>query len=116
QWIYKDSSYMRWASNENMLLWIKGNPGSGKSVLIKSLHARREQARDRQSTFMLKFFFNARGIQKERTIFGLYLALMHDLLRQDHILMAEFLPLYVRKARQHSKTAGLVKRDKVVSA
>lgn len=116
QWIYKDPSYMRWAANENMLLWLKGRPGSGKSVLMKSLHASREQARDRRSTFMLKFFFNARGIQKERTIFGLYLALMHDLLSQDNILMAEFLPLYVRKTRQHSKTVEFVERDEVVSA
>ncbi|KAF7507882.1 hypothetical protein GJ744_010046 [Endocarpon pusillum] len=80
-----------------MLLWIKGRPGSGKSVLMKSLYASREQARDRRSTFMLKFFFNARGIQKERTIF-------------------EFLPLYVRKTRPHGKTVESVKRDEVVSA
>ena len=73
-WILEDKRYQAWRAREelyksNSLLWIKGKPGSGKSTLMKFLC-------DRTSTFpnaiRIVFFFNARGVELEKTLLGLY--------------------------------------------
>ncbi|EXJ73366.1 uncharacterized protein A1O5_03126 [Cladophialophora psammophila CBS 110553] len=97
QWIYSTAAYCSWDAKTTNLLWIKGNPGSGKSTLMKGLRARRSQAASASSTLFLQFFFNARGAIFEKTPTGLYLALMYSLLLQSPILKCEFLPRFLEK-------------------
>lgn len=97
EWIYKDPLYCLWSVEPNRLLWIKGKPGSGKSILMKSVCGRRKEAAKETSTLLLNFFFNARGATVEKSPVGLYVTMMNDLLRQSRLLMCEFLPTFLNK-------------------
>ncbi|KAH6881171.1 hypothetical protein B0T10DRAFT_411340, partial [Thelonectria olida] len=35
EWLLEDSQYQAWMNKPRGLFWIKGNPGAGKSVLMK---------------------------------------------------------------------------------
>jgi ankyrin repeat protein len=62
------------------LLWIKGNPGIGKSTLMKFLFEEaRRKARGDASQITLSFFFLARGTDLEKSVIGLYRSLLHQL-------------------------------------
>jgi ankyrin repeat protein len=60
--------------------WIKGKPGSGKSIMMKFLfsHAKKTM----RGSIVLSFFFNARGEILEKTTSGLYRALVLQLLEK----------------------------------
>ena len=58
--------------------WIQGNPGTGKSTLMKLLFEVAElNAKDDPSQIMLSFFFLARGTVEEKSTTGLYRSLLH---------------------------------------
>ncbi|CAN9313452.1 unnamed protein product [Alternaria alternata] len=40
EWLWNHNEYMGWESASSAVLWIEGKPGSGKSVLAKSLQRR----------------------------------------------------------------------------
>ena len=94
-WIYQDPVYCLWEAQQHALLWIKGHPGSGKSVLIKSLYS--TWKRMPISSLHLCFFFNARGAAIEKTPLGLYITLLHDLLGRMPVVLCEFLPRFLEK-------------------
>ncbi|KAI1444672.1 hypothetical protein F5Y02DRAFT_389498 [Annulohypoxylon stygium] len=92
-WMLESTQYKEWvdpaeASMYNRILWIKGKPGVGKSTLMNYLYE--------QSTGMLpgmkksSFFFNARGVELEKTTSGLYRALLWDILRNYKDLVTVF--------------------------
>ncbi|KAL3593178.1 hypothetical protein FPOAC2_07472 [Fusarium poae] len=82
QWLFENPVYGSWRTSPNpsdRLLFIKGNPGSGKSVLMK------EAVRDMQSTSNEKFasasfFVNARGRPLDHSTIGLLRSLLCQLL------------------------------------
>ncbi|KAJ5142357.1 hypothetical protein N7526_003352 [Penicillium atrosanguineum] len=39
-WIWSNKGYQRWKESESGVLWVEGKPGSGKSVLAKTLQRR----------------------------------------------------------------------------
>ncbi|OTB06173.1 hypothetical protein M426DRAFT_9990 [Hypoxylon sp. CI-4A] len=78
-WILDTDTYKDWVSSTGAhshhgFFWIKGKPGSGKSVLVKFLF--NESAHNMPDTTKFSFFFNARGEELERTTLGLYRALL----------------------------------------
>lgn len=82
-WIVETPQYTNWR-DENLredhhgVLWIKGNPGSGKSTLMKyALEV--AETRDCNEA-IVSFFFNARGQPIERSTEGMYRALLHQIL------------------------------------
>lgn len=96
-WIYEELEYQRWISNEKLLLWIKGHPGSGKSVLMKSIFKRRQEELDGLSTILLRFFFNARGSSMERSSEALYRTLLRSLMLESDVLSCEITTSYLLK-------------------
>jgi hypothetical protein len=61
-------------------LWIKGNPGTGKSTLMKLLFEEAKlNAKGDSSQITLSFFFLARGTVEEKSTTGLYRSLLHQL-------------------------------------
>ncbi|KAI0532365.1 hypothetical protein GGR58DRAFT_490623 [Xylaria digitata] len=61
-------------------LWIKGNPGTGKSTLMKLLFEEAKlNAKGNSSQITLSFFFLARGTVEEKSTEGLYRSLLHQL-------------------------------------
>lgn len=59
-------------------LWIKGKPGTGKSISMKYLYQNAVRAKGR---LVLKFFFNARGNKLEYSTDGMYRSLLWQLLK-----------------------------------
>ncbi|KAI0450702.1 ankyrin [Xylaria acuta] len=83
QWLLKHRSLKSWADPSQMdthhgFLWIKGKPGTGKSISMKYLC--QNAARTKIGSIVLRFFFNARGTQREHSTEGMYRSLLWQLI------------------------------------
>lgn len=84
RWFLTKPEYLKWQtfsqrSDHGGFLWIKGNPGTGKSTLMKFLfETAKLDAKGDSSQMMLSFFFLARGAIEEKTTTGLYRSLLHQ--------------------------------------
>ncbi|KAI1636262.1 hypothetical protein F4809DRAFT_391707 [Biscogniauxia mediterranea] len=99
KWFLAQPAYVSWLdparyNEHNGLLWIKGNPGTGKSTLMKYLLS---QAQKANMSLTLSFFFNARGEDLEKNTRGMYQSLLLQLLERDPTLQLEC----CRKIRPH---------------
>lgn len=85
RWFLTESKYQSWKnvaqqSEHGGFLWIKGNPGTGKSTLMKHIFEETKvSSQDDPSRITLSFFFLARGTAEEKTTMGLYRSLLHQL-------------------------------------
>ncbi|KAF7953346.1 hypothetical protein EAE96_006556 [Botrytis aclada] len=85
RWFLTKSEYLSWndvskRQDHQGFLWIKGNPGTGKSTLMKLLFEEAKlKTKGDFSKITLSFFFLARGTIEERTTTGLYRSLLHQL-------------------------------------
>jgi ankyrin repeat protein len=93
KWFLECPEYLQWMDpieldKHHGFLWIKGNPGTGKSTLMKfaAAHARRKGA-DRE---VISFFFNARGEHLEKSTVGTYRSLLLQLLEKFPRLVRVF--------------------------
>ncbi|KAL1625230.1 hypothetical protein SLS54_003318 [Diplodia seriata] len=77
-WILADPRYTDWVRSTHGMLWIKGNPGAGKSTIMKHLWATMQQNVHKE--LVSSFFIHGRGIQLQKTLLGLYRALLNNLL------------------------------------
>jgi hypothetical protein len=82
-WIVESPEYVRWREESSRLehhgvLWIRGNPGSGKSTLMKHI-LKVAMERDKRKS-IISFFFNARGQSLEKSAEGMYRSLLYQLL------------------------------------
>ncbi|RYP93832.1 hypothetical protein DL770_000028 [Monosporascus sp. CRB-9-2] len=87
-WFLEREEYRQWLDLQNLkhhhgFLWIKGKPGSGKSILMKFLEARTKQsvAKDPNRLFA-SFFFYAPGSHLEKSTLGLYRSLLWQLFQK----------------------------------
>ncbi|KAJ5887721.1 hypothetical protein N7495_007762 [Penicillium taxi] len=80
KWLLSNETLIYWTRQHRGLLWIRGKPGSGKSTLMK--YALREiPAIYDANTMVISFFFHGRGQELQKTPYGLYRSLIHQLLR-----------------------------------
>lgn len=85
RWFLAGPQYKSWKDatrqpDHGGFLWIKGNPGTGKSTLMKYLFEEAKlEAKGDPSLITLSFFFLARGTDEEKTPTGLYRSLLHQL-------------------------------------
>ncbi|KAH8658829.1 heterokaryon incompatibility protein-domain-containing protein [Tricladium varicosporioides] len=85
RWFITKPEYTSWNDvaqkpDHSGLLWIKGNPGTGKSTLMKFLFEKtKDTAKGDPSQITLSFFFLARGTAEEKSTTGLYRSLLHQL-------------------------------------
>lgn len=86
EWVTRRSDYEKWLVSDNLegndgFFWIKGNPGTGKSITMKFLYqTTQKQFKRTQEKVVLSFFFNARGNDMEKSTAGLYRSLLFSLL------------------------------------
>jgi ankyrin repeat protein len=85
RWLLDRPEYKDWlspekASEHHGFLWIKGNPGTGKSTIMKFALA--STKRTMPEAIFIKFFFNARGDELEKTVLGMYRSLLFQLLSE----------------------------------
>jgi ankyrin repeat protein len=81
------------------VLWIKGNPGTGKSTLVK--HTLRHCGQNFKDHIVAAYFFNARGDRLEKTPLGMLRSLSYQLLRQESSLYGRFVPKFRDKLQKH---------------
>ncbi|KAK5057648.1 hypothetical protein LTR84_011649 [Exophiala bonariae] len=103
QWIADHPSYKDWASHRRLeeshgLLWIKGKVGSGKSTIIKHIFQNTPAEACR-----VGFFFNARGGTEEKNSYGLFKALLHQVVMNFPQLSTILIEKYKLKKRQSGK-------------
>lgn len=79
KWILSHPACAKWMKLEHKFFWIKGKPGSGKSVLIKYLDQHVTRWLKKSNAIGLYFYFNARGEQLEKSFMGLYRSLLVQL-------------------------------------
>ncbi|KAL8364545.1 hypothetical protein RB595_003703 [Gaeumannomyces hyphopodioides] len=85
KWFLAQPEYMGWqdesrAAGNNGVLWIKGNPGTGKSTLMKYLLERAKNGL--RANRVVSFFFNARGNDLEKSTAGMYRHLLSQVLQK----------------------------------
>lgn len=86
-WIVERKDYKQWLESDNLkacdgFFWIKGNPGTGKSITMKFLYQKlQRQLRHvkMKKKLVISFFFNARGNDFEKSTLGLYRSLLFNL-------------------------------------
>lgn len=103
QWLFETPEYKRWLDPAMRrrhlgLLWIKGNPGAGKSTIMKC--AVRHAGDPQRDHRVLSFFFNARGGALEKSTEGMYRALLHQVAKELPPLRD---PIPPAKLRQFNK-------------
>ena len=86
EWLLQHPAYVDWMDPDKLhqhrgFLWINGKPGAGKSTLMKFAHAYADRERP-EIEILVSFFFNARGDELERSIIGMYRALLFQLLNK----------------------------------
>ena len=88
RWFLTIPKYISWNNpaqrpHHGSFLWIKGNPGTGKSTLIKFLFEEAKfTTKDDSSQITLSFFFLARGTVEEKSTTGLYRSLLYQLFKR----------------------------------
>lgn len=103
QWLTDHPYYKAWASHRRLeeshgLLWIKGKVGSGKSTIIKHIFLNTPSKACRMG-----FFFNARGGTEEQNSYGLFKALLHQVVTNFPHLSTTLIERYKLKKRQSGK-------------
>ncbi|KAJ3487307.1 hypothetical protein NLG97_g6439 [Lecanicillium saksenae] len=83
KWLLRTPEYLEWlnpakAVEHHGFLWIKGNPGAGKSTLMK--FALDNAQRNKQN--IVSFFFNARGEDLEKSTIGMFRSLLVQIFEQ----------------------------------
>ncbi|KAK7413481.1 hypothetical protein QQX98_007629 [Neonectria punicea] len=87
KWLLRTPQYRDWLNarpspqaNPSGFFWIKGKPGTGKSVMVKFLFSEAKRTINSTNTILISFFFNARGSELEKSTLGLYRSLLLQLL------------------------------------
>ncbi|KAF2995238.1 hypothetical protein E8E13_002798 [Curvularia kusanoi] len=85
EWLLTHPVFLKWRNSSCGLFWVKGNPGVGKSVLMKfAVDSLRKSDR---AEIVLSYFVYGQGTELQRTPLGILRAILSDLLRQlpDHL-------------------------------
>jgi hypothetical protein len=79
EWILVHRSYKTWLHEPHGLLWIKGNPGAGKSTVMAYLFQTYDELKAKTNGIVISFFFHARGSSLQQTKVGMFRCLLHQL-------------------------------------
>jgi NACHT domain len=110
-WIFQEPrlKFQRWIQGESGIYWIRGKPGSGKSTLMKFLHAddRTREYMNNQTdgswVASVWFFFYGRGSRIQKSFEGLLYSILHQVISQKEQLAQLILPLYTQMTEVQRK-------------
>ncbi|KAF8511826.1 hypothetical protein BU17DRAFT_96885 [Hysterangium stoloniferum] len=93
-WILKHETYKQWLGRRQGFLWIKGNPGAGKSTVLKDASGDVEAAR--HDEVVASFFFFRHGDPTQNSLISFFRSLLHQILDKD-------LPALEKLTERHRK-------------
>ncbi len=101
-WLLRSQDFQDWAQRKRVdehhgFFWIQGNPGSGKSTLMKKAHLHIQALSQDPTSVVAPFYFNARGSEIERSPTGLFRTLLYTLCQHISALRAHVMEIYRRK-------------------
>ena len=101
-WLLQSQDFKDWAQRKSFhhhhgFFWIQGNPGSGKSTLMKKAYSHIQDLSQDLTSIISAFFFNARGDEIEKSPAGLFRTLLHYLCQHISALRARVMKQYYRK-------------------
>src|ERR1700761_1030169 len=96
-------SFRGWYSTDenqapSRLIWLKGEPGSGKSTLMKTSYLRK--AEQDLNTNVAAFFFDSSGTKLQKSPTGLWQSLIYQLCQQDKTVLTGMLKRYLDRVKQ----------------
>ena len=84
KWIFCDPQYCGWRDEPGpAVLWLQGNPGTGKSTLMKQIHHRLGKEGEVSRAVVASFYYNARGGKVETSHTHMLQALLYQILLQE---------------------------------
>ena len=86
------------------MLWIKGNPGAGKSTVLKHALETAEQE-TKKGIILAWFFFHGRGAPMQKNLLGFFRSLLHQILQKSRELLSKFTSLYKYRCETEGKFA-----------
>ena len=103
-WLLERQNFRDWIKGMRVdehrgFFWIQGNPGSGKSTLMKKVYLHVKACHQDPSSVIAAFFFNARGNDIEKSPTGLIRTLLHTLCQRISALRNRVVKAYVAKRR-----------------
>ncbi|OPB44877.1 hypothetical protein A0O28_0090150 [Trichoderma guizhouense] len=101
EWVFEMPLFRGWydrIEHDNGLLWVKGNPGTGKSTLMKHIL---EHCQTKEDYVIAAYFFNARGTELEQTPLGMLRSLLFQLLEHEPSYYDALLPIFRKKQEDH---------------
>ncbi|KAK1241852.1 hypothetical protein MKX07_007675 [Trichoderma sp. CBMAI-0711] len=104
-WIFDTEQFLKWHSraefcSHNGVLWVKGNPGTGKSTLMKHIFENCER-KFFEKHLIAAHFFNARGDSFEQTPLGMLRSILYQLVDQEPSIYEHFVPMFREKQRKY---------------
>ena len=106
-WLYeRQTDLSTWLDNGAGIYWIRGKAGSGKSVLMKSLHQSMSEKlaqaeyRSSSSKANIWFFFHERGSYLQNAFEGLLRATIVQMMRKEVRLAEMAAKFYITKDRK----------------
>jgi hypothetical protein len=104
QWILKHPDFQQWRDDKrSRLLWIKGDPGKGKTMLICGTLdelSSSTKLRDKEATTLLSYFFCQATDDRINNASAVLRSLIYLLIDQQLLLIS-----YVRKKYDHAGKA-----------
>ncbi|KAL8337949.1 hypothetical protein RB598_006709 [Gaeumannomyces tritici] len=103
-WLFRTNEFRIWQTRTDLpgnqgVLWIKGKPGAGKSTLMKHTWGHCKQAFEKYTR--AAYFFNARGVDLEKTPCGMLRSLVYQLVTQEPSTFRRFLRIFRDKREKH---------------
>lgn len=101
-WLFETSEFQTWrdqaeSADGNEALWITGEPGSGKSTMMK--HTLEYCQKEFTNHSVISYFVDSRGASLEKTTLGMLQSLVSQLLHQNDQLPDVFFKFFRGKLR-----------------
>ena len=97
KWLLGHDMYKQWLSQDQGFLWLMGNPGAGKSTLLNFARKHYVTQETGKLRVIASFFFHGRGSEIQKSSFGLFSSLLHQILSKVPSLLSDLTLIYQQK-------------------
>ena len=97
EWLSSHPKYLHWLSQRHGLLWVKGTPGAGKSMVMKGAVKTIEREQGKRLV-LASFFFHGRGQLIQKNPFGLFRSILHQIAQQVPEILIDLTTKYTKRS------------------